>query len=160
MNEDEFMAAFGGLYEHSPWVAGSVFAAGLDERHDVPGPLHRAFRQAVLLADRDAQAELLRAHPELACGRRDLTQASLAEQAGAGLDQCTDEEFEEFRQLNQRYQERFGFPFIVAVRGRGRGEILENFRERVRCEPQAEFREALEQVCLIGRYRLEKYFDA
>ena len=160
LSRDAFLAKFGTLYEHSPWVAARVFDAGLDRRHDIPGFLHEAFKTAVMDAGPVAQTRLLCAHPRLACGRRDLTDDSRSEQAGAGLDQCSKEEFEAFGNLNQRYQARFGFPFIVAVRARDRARILELLRSRIEREVEVEFNEALEQVCLIGKYRLaEKLHD-
>jgi len=101
---------------------------------------------------------LLRAHPDLAgklAKSGELTAESTAEQAGAGIDQCTDEEFSEFTHLNNEYREKFNFPFILAVKGRHRTEILEVFRTRVSNEVAAEFREALNQVHQIAKLRLE-----
>lgn len=154
MDRAAFLRAFGDLYEHSPWVAARVFDAGLDARHDVPGFLHEAFRQAVLGAGRVAQMELLRAHPQLAVRSEPLSEASRGEQAGAGLGQCSPDEAKEFAALNAEYLRRFSFPFIVAVRGLTRAQILGRFRERVKRDQRAEFSEALEQVCLIGKHRL------
>ena len=88
----------------------------------------------------------------------ELTAASSAEQAGAGLDQCTHEEFSEFIRLNTRYAEQFGFPFIVAVRGLDRKGILERFRQRVEHDPDTEFSQALNQVHRIARLRIDEVF--
>ena len=158
---EEFMDRFGSLYEHSPWISEQVFEAGnatalgIDE-------LHHNFRCVVLSADLEQQFELLNSHPELACSQVEqtmLTTESRDEQSSAGLDQCSEEEFLEFSELNQAYREQFGFPFIVAVRGYDRQEILEIFRERLGNDPESEFTEALRQVCQIGRFRLEDLFD-
>jgi OHCU decarboxylase len=160
MSRAAFIETFGDVYEHSPWLAARVFDAGLDARHDVPGHLYASFRKVIMESGKIAQMALLRAHPQLACGRRDLTDASQREQAGAGLDQCDEDEFRQFQALNKAYLTRYSFPFIVAVKGRSRAQILELFRDRVRREPDQEFSEALEQVCLIGKYRLaEKFRD-
>ena len=157
MSREAFISTFGSLYEHSPWVAERVFDAG---PQDSPEQLHGAFRGAVLNSDRNAQLRLLRAHPELACSQAGLSGASRGEQAGAGLDACSQAEFDELRELNQRYQERFGFPFIVAVRGLDRHQILSLFRQRIEHDADLEFGQALEQVCQIGRHRLMGYFNA
>jgi 2-oxo-4-hydroxy-4-carboxy-5-ureidoimidazoline decarboxylase len=112
----------------------------------------------VELAGVEAQLALLRAHPDLAgklAVRGELTAESTSEQAGAGLDRCSPKEFEEFQRLNDVYNTRFGFPFILAVKGYDRAGILEEFRRRVGNAPKAEFREALDQVHRIARLRLQ-----
>ena len=101
---------------------------------------------------------VLRAHPDLAgklAQSGALTEESTSEQAGAGLDQCSAAEFKEFTDLNTIYREKFGFPFILAVKGRHRTEILQNFRDRVPNDIATEFREALNQVHQIAKMRLE-----
>jgi len=155
MSRTEFMRCFGSLYEHSPWIAATVYDRGLDRDHDDPAALHEAFRRAVMDADREAQLQLLRAHPPLAAGlRQGLSDASRREQSGAGLDACSAEELAAFRDLNAAYERRFGFPFIVAVRGRSREQILRLLRERIGRDAETELATALEQVCLIGKHRL------
>ncbi len=149
-----FCARFGGVYEHSPWVAQKVFDQGITQSDDLAARM----RAVVEAAGHTAQLKLLRAHPDLAgklAKSGELTRESTSEQAGAGLDQCSDAEFAEFTALNDRYKSRFGFPFILAVRGRNRVEILENFRERVGHDPETEFREALDQVHRIAALRLD-----
>ncbi|MGB0630229.1 MAG: 2-oxo-4-hydroxy-4-carboxy-5-ureidoimidazoline decarboxylase [Alphaproteobacteria bacterium] len=162
MDREAFMEAFGGVYEHSPWIAEEVFADGLTGDHDTIAGLHGALRDVVDEAHRDKQLALLQAHPDLA-GRLavagELTAESTAEQASAQLDQCTAEEFEEFQSLNERYKETFGFPYILAVRGRNRHEILGNFRSRVNNDPETEFAEALKQVHRIALLRIEALFQ-
>ncbi len=153
--------ALDGIYEHSPWVAERIDPAAISVGADVVSSLATAMRHVVDNAGEDLQLALLRAHPDLA-GRlavgETLTDASAGEQAGAGLDRCSPEEFEEFRSLNDRYKEKFGFPFILAVRGRSRSEILRIFRQRVDNDRDAEFAEALGQVHRIARLRLEERF--
>lgn len=152
---DSFVARFGGVYEHSPWVAGAVWDAGAVT--DDMARLAEAMAAAVEAAGEEAQRELLRAHPDLAgrlAARGELTADSSAEQAAAGLDRCSPAELAEFQRLNDAYKARFGFPFIIAVRGLDRAAILEAFRRRVVHDPATEFREALDQVHRIARLRV------
>ena len=147
----DFASQFGGVYEHSPWIAAEACQDG------PPADPAAAMRAVVDSAPRERQLALLRAHPDLA-GRLavagELTSASSAEQAGAGLDRCTPAEFAEFQDLNARYAARFGFPFILAVRGHDRASILAAFRRRIANAPEAEFREALDQVHRIAALRI------
>lgn len=156
MDKTTFLARFGGVYEHSPWVADAAWQQGLDGTY--PTLLIDPMRLIVERAGRDRQLTLLRAHPDLAgklAVAKELTAASSSEQAGAGLDQCTSSEFAEFQSLNDAYRDRFRFPFILAVKGHTRLSILEVFRTRVSNTPEAEFREALNQVHRIAAFRLE-----
>jgi 2-oxo-4-hydroxy-4-carboxy-5-ureidoimidazoline decarboxylase len=107
------------------------------------------------------QLALIRAHPELAgkaAGRGELTADSTSEQSGAGLTQCTPDEFARLAELNAAYNENFGFPFILAVRGRDRAAILSEFARRVVRDRDAEFKEALTQIARIARLRLDALF--
>ncbi|MYJ70525.1 MAG: 2-oxo-4-hydroxy-4-carboxy-5-ureidoimidazoline decarboxylase [Rhodospirillaceae bacterium] len=153
-----FVEAYGGVYEHSPWVAETVYDAGIGPADDTAAALAGRMGQVVDAADGGVRLALLRAHPELA-GRLavagNLTADSTAEQASAGLDRCTPEEFAEFHALNERYAARFGFPFIVAVRGLSRQDILDAFRSRAGNDRETEFATALQQVHRIARLRLE-----
>ena len=162
MDKTEFMEKFGGLYERSPWIAEAVFDTGLDAAHNSAAGLHAAFCEVVNCAGRQRQLDLLRAHPDLAgkLARKDaLTSSSRREQAGAGLDQCSEEEFALFSRLNERYQEKFGFPFIMAVKGADRAQILLQFEIRVENSAAAEFDTALGQVMKIGWFRLMDIFN-
>ena len=152
MSRDEFVAAYGGIYEASPFVAERAWDGGADPATD----LAPVFKRVVERAGSEAQLALLRAHPDLAdrVAIGALTPDSAAEQAGAGLDQCSEAEFAEFQALNVRYKERFGFPFIIAVKGLDRAAILSAFKRRVEGEPQAEFRTALDEVHRIAGLRL------
>jgi 2-oxo-4-hydroxy-4-carboxy-5-ureidoimidazoline decarboxylase len=150
-----FLARYGGVYEHSPWIAAAVWDAG--EASDDAETLAGRMAARVEAADAAAQLALLRAHPDLAgrlAVRGALTADSTAEQAGAGLDRCTPEEFAEFQRLNDAYKAKFGFPFILAVKGYDRTGILAAFRRRVENGRPAELREALTQVHRIARLRL------
>ena len=156
-NKRAYLRRFGGVYEHSEWVAEKAFDMGPPPPEDLP----EVMRQIVEDAGHEAQLTLLRAHPDVAgklAKTGALTDESTSEQASAGLDQCTDAEFAEFTALNARYKERFGFPYILAVRGRHRTEILDNFRARVENTPEVEFREALDQVHQIAALRFEALF--
>jgi len=158
MTRETFLARFAGVYEHSPWIAEAAWDAGLPPDANAPEGLSRALDAQVQAAGHAPQLALLRAHPDLA-GRLalagELTAHSSSEQAGAGLDQCTPEELAEFQKLNAAYVQRNGFPFILAVKGRHRREILEVFRNRVRNHAEPEFAEALDQVRRIALLRLE-----
>jgi 2-oxo-4-hydroxy-4-carboxy-5-ureidoimidazoline decarboxylase len=155
LDEDEFVDAFGDVAEHAPWVA----AEAADRRpfHTREGMI-KAFADAVAHADKARQRALLLAHPDLA-GRvaiaGDLTHASKKEQAGAGLDKLTPDEFRRFTEMNAKYRDRHGIPFIFAVRGATKHDILKGFADRVGNDPDVEFRTALEQVARIVRFRLE-----
>jgi 2-oxo-4-hydroxy-4-carboxy-5-ureidoimidazoline decarboxylase len=155
MSEDEFVAAFGDVAEHAPWVA----AAAADGRpFRTRSAMISAFRDAVAHADHRRQKALLLAHPDLA-GRAaiggDLTGESKREQAGAGLDRLTRAEFERFTHLNELYRARHGIPFIFAVRGASKHEILAGFAARIDNPPEVEFETALGQVARIIRFRIE-----
>ena len=154
LDRGRFVELFGGVFEYAPWVAEQAFAAGPFRNIET---LHGAMVEAMLRAPRERQLALIRAHPDLA-GRAaiagDLTAASSAEQASAGLDQCTPAELERFCELNQTYKEKFGFPFILAAKGRSRAEILAIFEQRVRNPVETEFQEALHQIARIAWLRL------
>ena len=157
MTRPEFVKRFGGVYEHSPWIAEAVYDARLRPAHDGVKALHVAMVEVVETAPRDRQLALLRAHPDLAgrlAIRGELTPASRTEQASARLDACTMEEFDRFQALNTEYTGKFSFPFIMAVRGKTRQEILAAFEQRVRNAADTEFRTALNEVHKIALLRL------
>lgn len=149
-----FVELFGSVFEDAPWVAEQAFDVG--PFHDVE-TLHEAMVEVMRRAPGEQQLALIRAHPDLAgraAIRGELSAASTAEQASAGLDQCTPIEFNRFRELNDKYKEKFRFPFIIAVKGRPRTEILAIFEQRLHNSPAAEFDEALNQIAQIARLRL------
>ena len=150
----EFVRHLGAIYEHSPWVAERVWPQRPFAEVD---SLHRAMCTAVAQADAAAQLTLIRAHPQLAgkaAVRGELTDASTREQRGAGLDQCSPAEFADITRLNDAYQEKFGFPFIIAVRGHTRLSIIEAMATRLAKTPDTEFGEALRQIERIAAFRL------
>ncbi|KVE29524.1 OHCU decarboxylase [Burkholderia singularis] len=159
MPHDAFVAALSGIFEHSPWVAIAVARA---RPFDSADALHRAMTQAVDAAGEARQLALIRAHPELA-GKAavsgELTAESTREQSGAGLDRCTQQEFDTLQRLNREYREKFGFPFILAVRGYDRRGIIENFSSRVAHSRDRELRESLAQIYRIARFRLDDLID-
>jgi len=139
-------------------VAEATEAAGLGKADDTQDGLAERMAAVVDDAGADAQRALLRAHPELAgklAVAGGLTAESTAEQTSAGLDRCTPDEFAAFKSLNETYNAKFGFPFIVAVRGLTRQQILAAFRARVDNDLETEFRTALDQVHKIARLRLD-----
>jgi 2-oxo-4-hydroxy-4-carboxy-5-ureidoimidazoline decarboxylase len=152
-----FIALQGRVYEHSPWIAAALWGAGLLPEHDEIEALHRDLAAIVEAAPRERQLALLIAHPDLAgrlAVRGELTAESSSEQAGAGLDKCSPEEFRRFTELNDAYKAKFGFPFILAVKGKARSEILHNFEHRIHNSPETEFRTALNEVHKIALLRL------
>ena len=159
LSRTAFVAAFGGIYEHSPWVAETLYDQGLSKDDGKPTKLAERMAAIVDAAGDERQMALLCAHPELA-GKLaisgSLTAESTAEQASAQLNQCSAEEFAEFQNLNQLYRETFGHPFIIAVRGLNRTKILAAFRKRVKHSAQVEFRTALTEVHKIAKLRLDQ----
>ena len=154
LSQEQFTAILGGIFEHSPWIA----AASWSQRPfcDVEA-LHAAMCRVLADADDEAKLRLIRAHPELAgraAIRGELTEASSREQSGAGLDQCSAEEFAELTRLNRAYNERFGFPFILAVRGHTRSSIIANMAERLGNSRETEIATALAQIERIALLRL------
>ena len=153
LTHEEFLSRFGPVYEASPWVAEGVWPAVEEGTLDDPAALATALRAEVDAAPREMQLALIRAHPELASRAR-MAEASVKEQSGAGLDQCSAEEFAAFQRLNAEYNTRFGFPFIVAVKGLTRADILAAFERRLANDPETEFATAIAQIHRIAGFRL------
>ena len=152
---DAFVERYGAIYEHSRWVAEEA-AAIVQDDGDV-GSIATVMADAVDNASSERQLALIRAHPDLA-GKAsiagELTVESTVEQSSAGLDRCTQEEYDLFQSLNVRYKEKFGFPFVMAVRNGSRQEILAAFERRLQNGYETEFEEALAQIHEIARLRL------
>ncbi len=156
LSEDAFVAAFGDVAEHSPWVArGAVYARPFADRD----AMIAGFEKSLGAASAAAQFMLIRFHPDLA-SKASLTHDSSREQKGAGLDTLNAVEFERFTTLNARYKEKFGFPIIFAVRGATKQQILESFEARVHNSKDVEFGTALSQVMRIFRIRIEDRVEA
>jgi OHCU decarboxylase len=158
LDREAFLARFGAVYEASPWVTEAVWQAAASGELDRVELLARAMRDTVDEAPRDRQLELIRAHPQLAVAGR-MAEASVQEQRGAGLDRCSPEELAEFRRLNAAYLDRFGHPFIVAVKGLSRGDILAALAARLENDGEAEFAAAIAQIHRIAGFRLAALFD-
>ncbi len=158
MTKAEFVETFADIYEHSPWVAERTFDKGLNETSDDIENLHAAMAKTMLDASPQEQLDLINAHPDLA-GKAaingELTAASTSEQAGAGISQCTPEEFAQFTDFNERYKARFQFPFIMAVKGANRHQILASFAERIHNDKETEFATAIAQINKIALFRLQ-----
>ncbi len=155
MPADMFVAAFGDVAEHSPWVAEAAERVRpYADRRDMIG----AFLDTILDADDAQRLALVRAHPDLAGRARlaDLAADSRKEQEGAGLDQLSPEELDRFTRLNDAYRTAFGFPFIFAVKGADKHQILAAFEARLLNEPEHELATAIRQVGNIIRFRLEE----
>jgi OHCU decarboxylase len=152
LSRDDFVKALGWVFEDSPWVAESAWNLRPFASH---GELHNAMRQQVENAATACQLALLRAHPDLG-NRVRMSEASTREQAGAGLNRLPQEERDSLLALNREYRERFGFPFLFAIRGSSNRDIIEALRRRIAATPEHELREALEQVYRIACFRLEE----
>ncbi|WP_280541986.1 2-oxo-4-hydroxy-4-carboxy-5-ureidoimidazoline decarboxylase [Chromohalobacter sp. 11-W] len=155
-----FVDAYGDIYEHSPWIAEAVWDSGLAAPHDTPEGLAESMAAVLDAASPEDQLKVIRAHPDLA-GKvaldGGLTDASTHEQAGAGLDQCSPEELTRFERLNAAYKARFGFPFVMAVKGYHRREILDAFEARLAHTPDEERRTAIAQIHRIALLRLDAH---
>jgi OHCU decarboxylase len=156
-----FCAVFGGVYEHSPWIAEAVCSETNGPSVSTPAELSERMREVVDQCGRDQKLRLINAHPDLSgklAKAKRLTSESTAEQASAGLDQLTAQEQENFTQLNETYKQKFGFVFILAVRGKTKQEILTNFQNRLAHSVEVEFAEALSQIHQIALMRIEAIF--
>ena len=161
MDREAFVERFGGVYEHSPWIAERAWALELGPAHDTPAGVASALARTFRTASDDERLGVLRAHPDLAgklAAARRLTEASTAEQASAGLDALTDAERTRFETLNKAYTERHGIPFIIAVRDHDKAGILAAFERRLDAPSEAELAEACRQVERIARLRIASMF--
>lgn len=153
----DFVARFGGVFEHSPFIAERAYDAGLLFVPLTADGVHQALVSIFRKASPEERLGVLRAHPDLA-GKLAiagvLTEESRNEQAGAGLDRLSPEEHARFTELNDAYTQKFGFPFIIAVRGLDKTDILAAFEKRIHNSPEAEFETATAQVERIAALRL------
>jgi OHCU decarboxylase len=158
MDKAAFVAAFGGIFEHSPWIAERAFDLELGPAHDSAAGLHNALARMFRSAAHAEKLAVLNAHPDLAgklAAAKSLTADSTAEQASAGLDALTDAERAQFTQLNSDYVAKHGFPFIIAVKDHDKAGILRAFETRIANDTETEFATACRQVERIARLRLE-----
>jgi 2-oxo-4-hydroxy-4-carboxy-5-ureidoimidazoline decarboxylase len=155
MDREAFATALGDVFEHSPWVAETAFAA---RPFSTLNALHEAMTGAVQTAAADRQMALIKLHPDLAGkAARDgaITPDSRHEQSSAGLDRLSDDEFAAFHRLNAAYHAKFDMPFIVCVRRHGKDSILRQFEQRLRNDEPTERRAALTEICRIAALRLD-----
>lgn len=158
LDQAAFVQYLDGIFEHSPWVAERTWSARPFSTVDA---LHDHMVAVVDQASHEEQKALICAHPELAGKEAEegsLTEHSTGEQKGAGLDQCTAEELERLRSLNARYRERFGFPFVIAVKGLTRHQIMDKVDARLNNDTDTEFRACLLEISKIARFRLDALF--
>ncbi len=161
MDRESFVARFGGVFEHSPWVAKRAHGLELGFAHDVAEGLHNALCRVFRSAPEDERLRVLQAHPDLAgklAQAKRLSEDSASEQAGAGLDALTDAERTRFETLNDAYVAKHGFPFIIAVREHDKAGILAAFERRIGNDRATEFAEACRQVERIALHRLRAMF--
>ena len=152
--KSEFIKVFANIFENAIWIAEKLYnQKPFDNFEELSSKMLNIFETA----KKEKQLKILKDHPDLANKTKisSLTPDSLKEQKGAGLDQCTEEEFNEFKKLNDSYK-KFGFPFILAVKGKTKTEILNNFRARIYSDPKTEFNEAIKQVKQIATLRLKE----
>ena len=152
--KSEFIKVFANIFENARWIAKELYnKKPFNNFEELSSKMLNIFETTT----KEKQLEILKAHPDLANKAKIslLTSDSLKEQTSAGLDQCTEEEFNEFKKLNDIYK-KFGFPFILAVKGKTKTEILNNFRKRISSDPQIEFHEAVKQAKQIASLRLKE----
>ena len=150
LSKTEFISIFGNIFEKTEWIAERCYESkpynNLDE---LVSKMMKIFENS----EKEKHLEILNSHPDLAVEKK-LTEDSKNEQKNASLNQCTDEEFVEFKKLNEEYKKKFGFPFIIAVKGKNKEEILNSFRQRITNNINLEFEEAKKQVKKIASFRL------
>jgi len=159
MSKNEFVSTFADIYEHSAWVAEQTFALGINEQHNDIDTLHMSMQAVLDKASDEQKLNLINAHPDLAgkaAVEGTLTAASTNEQAGAGIDQCTAQEFDVFNQLNSEYKKKFNFPFIMAVKGSKKTLILSAFKQRIHHSINEEFEQAICEINKIALFRLNE----
>ena len=152
--QSEFIKVFANIFENTRWIAEELYnQKPFNDFEELSSKILNIFETTT----KEKKLKILKDHPDLANKAKIslLTPDSLKEQTNAGLDQCTEEEFNEFKKLNDNYK-KFGFPFIIAVKGKTKIEILNNFRKRVSSDPEIEFAEAVKQVKQIANMRLKE----
>ena len=152
LSKAEFISIFGNIFEKTEWIAERCYESkpynNLDE---LVSKMMKIFENI----EKERHLEILNSHPDLVVEKR-LTENSKNEQKNASLNQCTDKEFLEFKNLNEEYKKKFGFPFIIAVKGKNKEEILNSFRQRITNNINLEFEEAKKQVKKIASFRLDE----
>ena len=155
LSRSEFVEIFANIFEKTKWIAEKLYnQKPFDDFKDLCSKMLGIFETA----GKETQLKILGAHPDLAdkVTVNLLTSNSRSEQSNAGLDQCSEEEFNEFKNLNKSYRQKYGFPFIIAVKGKNKIEILSEFRKRILNSVDEEFNEAIIQVSKIANLRLNE----
>jgi len=155
LNKSEFLSTFGNVFEKTEWIAEKCYnSKPFNNVQELVNKMMEVFENSI----KEKHLEILNSHPDLAVKKK-LTKESENEQANANLNQCTNEEFEEFNRLNEKYKKKFGFPFIIAVKGKNKNEILKIFRQRITNNINLEFEEAKKQVKKIATFRLSEIIE-
>lgn len=157
LSREQFVDKFGSIYEHSAWIAERAYDRGLSQEHEQIEKLQSLMAQVFMSANEQEQLGVIIAHPDLAgkaarAGK--LTAESTNEQSSAGISSLTEDEFQQFTELNDTYKARFNFPFIMAVKGSNKHAILSGFQERIHNTPEQEFNRALAEINKIAGFRL------
>ncbi|MCJ8300810.1 MAG: 2-oxo-4-hydroxy-4-carboxy-5-ureidoimidazoline decarboxylase [Pseudomonadales bacterium] len=159
MDREAFIQSFGGIYEHSSWVAEGAYQQGVAGEHNQIESLHQLLASEVAAASEPDKLALINAHPDLA-GKAavagELTVESTSEQASAGISNCSPAEFSQFTELNNAYKTKFNFPFIMAVKGSNTQKILSAFTQRLEHSAAQEFKQALQEIDKIALLRLQE----
>ena len=154
LNQGKFISLFGVIFEKTQWIAEKLFdLKPFNNKEDLINKMIKIYESS----SKDEILNILRSHPKLAVEKK-LTEYSNQEQSRANLKNCTQEEFDEFTKLNSEYEKKFGFPFIMAVKGKDKIEILNNFRQRINNNIEFEFEESKKQVKKIAQFRLDELF--
>ena len=154
LNRDEFISLFGVIFEKTQWIAEKLFELKpFKDKDDLINKMIQIYESS----SKNETLNILRAHPKLVV-EKNLTKHSNQEQSRANLKNCTQEEFDEFKKLNSEYEKKFGFPFIMAVKGKDKIYILNNFRQRINNNIEFEFEESKKQVKQIALFRLDELF--
>ena len=150
LSKAEFISIFGNIFEKTEWIAERCYETKpYNNSDELVSKMMKIFENS----EKEKHLEILNSHPDLAVEKR-LTENSKNEQKNASLNQCNDKEFLEFKNLNEEYKKKFGFPFIIAVKGKNKEEILNSFRQRITNNINLEFEEAKKQVKKIASFRL------
>ena len=152
LSRAEFISTFGNIFEKTEWIAEKCYDS---KPYSNFNELVSRMLEVYERAEKNKHLEILNSHPDLAVEKK-LTDDSKNEQKNASLDECTNKEFIEFKKLNEEYKKKFGFPFIIAVKGKNKEEILNNFRQRITNNINSEFEEAKKQVKKIASFRLDE----
>ena len=152
LNKSDFLSIFGNVFEKTESIAVEAFESKpFKNFEDIVFKMLNIYENY----EKNKILEILNAHPELAVAKK-MTSESISEQASAKLNQCSNDEYEEFKKLNSEYKKKFNFPFIIAVKGKDKNEILNNFRQRIQSDVESEFLEAKKQVKKIATFRLNE----